>query len=106
MGSKPIQLSSAQVHLGIHCDSYLSAKNQLYNASVKLRSTFINITNNGLQAKHLNPMLLRTIYAYAVIPKALYECKSLTSCAAVDKLKRTRADRFCVKYFQEIFSTF
>jgi len=47
---EPIQLTSAQVHLRIHCDRYLSAKHQLYDASVRQRGTFISIVNNDLQA--------------------------------------------------------
>ena len=40
------------------------------------------------------------LYISAVRPKALYGCKSLTSCADVDVLRLVRANRFCVKYCQ------
>jgi len=71
IGREPIQLTSAQVHLGIHSDRYLSSKQQLYDASVKLRGTLISIVNNGLQAKQLNPLLLMTLYTPAARPMAL-----------------------------------
>ena len=74
----------------------MSAKHQLYDT----RGTCISIINNGLQAKQLNPLLLKTIYTCVVRPKALYGCESLTSCADVDVLKLVGADRFCVKYCQ------
>jgi len=78
IGSAPIQLTSDQVHLGIDCYSYLPSKNQLYDASVKLRSTFIRVTNNGLQAKHIYPLLLRTIYVGNLVRRRMTSPRTFT----------------------------
>ena len=74
-------------HLGIVCDSFLTDRQNIDNASSKLRWTMLSLLNNGINPDTNNPLTLRTLYYSCVIPKALYGSE-LWSCLSNSDMLR------------------
>ena len=90
IGPDVIRETDSQNHLGIFCDENVSTKQQVSDACVKLRSSYMNVVKNGLQ-------LGRTLYKSVVLPRALYGCETWTNCTPSDMRLLERANSFCVK---------
>ena len=100
LGDNMINETRDYTHLGIVCDSLLTDRQNIDNASSKLRWTMLSLLNNGINPDTNNPLTLRTLYYSCVIPKALYGSELWSCLSNSDMLRLERSHRVCVKFAQ------
>ena len=69
IGNSTIQESENYTHLGINCNKYLSNSDSVQEFALKLRGSFMNLFNIGVNSKCLHPFTCKKLYNSSVIPR-------------------------------------
>ncbi|MES9884072.1 MAG: reverse transcriptase family protein [Sedimenticola sp.] len=100
LGNDSVEEAVNYTHLGIICNKYLDSKQNVMDAAVKIRATFMCLINSGIHKQGLHPMTAKKIYERIVLPKALYGCELWNNILPADTMLLERAHRMCIKYIQ------
>ncbi|MES9883123.1 MAG: reverse transcriptase family protein [Sedimenticola sp.] len=100
LGNEVVEECVNYTHLGIICNKYLDSKQNVLDASTKIRGTFMSIINSGIHNKGLHPLTSKKIYERIVLPRALYGCELWNNIIPADISTLERAHRQCIKYMQ------
>ena len=85
--------------MGINCNKYLSNSDSAQEFALKLRGSFMNLFNIGVNSKCLHPFTCKKLYNSIVIPRGI-GCEMLFALSSQDLLKLERVHRFCLKKIQ------
>lgn len=100
LGPDPIPFANGYKHLGVKCDNVLSSSESMRDACNKLRGTYLNICNIGIDPEHFSAKTLSHIYSSTIVPKAIYGCELWNNYSKHDENQLNLAHKFCIKHMQ------